>query len=190
MLSRNIHCNPTLSLCASQTAERQKWQKQFREDPFAQRTLMQKSPDRPHGLARAQRSKATGQNVYETTIKYAKKVPLLSPGATQQGVGSVSPSGLVCTSRCTCLRMRLECYLKMCQVLNFQHGTSVFWISDREEIAVGKEADTALVKGDIVSVLSDARHLCLPVEGVWRGGVPATVYEQGLPDLRYGALAP
>jgi hypothetical protein len=48
----------------------------------------------------------------------------------------------------------------MCQVLNFQHGTSVFWISDREEVAVGKEADLVLVKRDIVAVLSDARHLC------------------------------
>lgn len=77
----------------------------------------------------------------------------------------------------------------MCSSLQLSTTARQFGFSDRGEIAVGKKADLALVKGDIVSVLSDARHLCLPVEGVWREGVLATVYEHGFPELRHGDLA-
>ncbi|KAH8755990.1 hypothetical protein F5883DRAFT_569782 [Diaporthe sp. PMI_573] len=128
MLSRKIHCSPTLSLCASQTAERQEWQKQFREDPLAQRMLMRKSPDRPHGLASAQRSKATVQNAYETTKKmYQAGVPIIA-GSDSAGRGFGVPFGL---------GMHIEMHLFAHEIgmlpedvlksSTFHHGTSV-WI--------------------------------------------------------------
>ncbi|CAG7558177.1 unnamed protein product [Fusarium equiseti] len=183
MKSRNVHCNPTLSLCASQTAERQEWQQTFRSDPFAQSMLIEKTFEKPLGLAKAERPRASVQHVYETTRKlYQAGIPLIA-GSDCAGQGFGVAYGL---------GVHIEMYLFAHEigmspedVLKSATSTTAarFGFEDRGEISVGKKADLALVKGDIADVLSDPKNRCLPVVGVWRDGVLASIYECGYPEF-------
>ncbi|KAM0499050.1 hypothetical protein ACHAP8_005754 [Fusarium lateritium] len=183
MKSRNVHCNPTLSLCASQTAERQEWQQTFRRDPFAESMLIQKTPDKPLGLAKEQRPRAGVQHAYETTRKlYRAGVPLIA-GSDCAGQGFGVTYGL---------GIHIEMYLFAHEigmspedVLKSATSTTAarFGFKDRGEISVGKKADLVLVKGDITEVLSDPNNRCLPIAGVWRDGVLASIYERFHPEL-------
>ncbi|KAG7404475.1 hypothetical protein Forpe1208_v016001 [Fusarium oxysporum f. sp. rapae] len=183
MKSRNVHCNPTLSLCASQTAERQEWQQTFRRDPLAESMLIQKTPDKPLGLAKEQRPRAGVQHAYETTRKlYRAGVPLIA-GSDCAGQGFGVTYGL---------GIHIEMYLFAHEIGMspedvLKSATSItaarFGFKDRGEISVGKKADLVLLKGDIAEVLSDPKNRCLPIAGVWRDGVLASVYERLHPEF-------
>jgi imidazolonepropionase-like amidohydrolase len=183
MKSRNVHCNPTLSLCASQTAERQEWQQTFRRDPFARSMLIEKTFEKPLGLAKAERPRAGVQHAYETTRKlYQAGIPLIA-GSDCAGQGFGVAYGL---------GVHIEMYLFAHEigmspedVLKSATSTTAarFGFEDRGEISVGKKADLALVEGDIADVLSDPKNRCLPIVGVWRDGVLASIYERGYPEF-------
>ncbi|QKD61320.2 uncharacterized protein FOBCDRAFT_148509 [Fusarium oxysporum Fo47] len=152
MLTRNIHCNPTLVLCASQTVERQEWQREFRKDPLADRMMLPRKMYQA-GITLVAGSDAGGQ---EFGVAY--------------GLGMHIEMYLLKHE----IGMTLEDVLKAAT----SNVAKRFGFNDRGEIAVGKKADFVLLKGDADSVLSDIQQRCLPVEGVWRDGVLANVYEE------------
>uniref|UniRef100_A0A0D2YDG5 Amidohydrolase-related domain-containing protein n=1 Tax=Fusarium oxysporum (strain Fo5176) TaxID=660025 RepID=A0A0D2YDG5_FUSOF len=157
MLTRNIHCNPTLVLCASQTVERQEWQREFRKDPLADRMMLPRKMYQA-GITLVAGSDAGGQ---EFGVAY--------------GLGMHIEMYLLKHE----IGMTLEDVLKAAT----SNVAKRFGFNDRGEIAVGKKADFVLLKGDADSVLSDIQQGCLPVEGVWRDGVLANVYEERFPEF-------
>ena len=182
MKAGNIHCNPTLGLCASQTSQRQEWHQAFRADPFAEKMLIQKAADKPIGLAKDERPKSAVQNAYETTRKmYKAGVPLIV-GSDCAGKGLGVTYGL---------GIHIEMYLfsheigmSPAEVLKSATYTTAarFGFGDRGQISVGKRADLVLVEGDVAEVLSDPKKRCLPIAGVWREGILASVYTRNYPE--------
>ena len=145
--------------------------------------LIQKTPDKPLGLAMEQRPRAGVQHAYETTRKlYRAGVPLIA-GSDCAGQGFGVTYGL---------GIHIEMYLFAHEIGMspedvLKSATSItaarFGFRDRGEISVGKKADLVLVKGDIAEVLSDPKNRCLPIAGVWRDGILASVYERLHPEL-------
>jgi imidazolonepropionase-like amidohydrolase len=177
MADRGAHCNPTLCLCASQTAEDESMQRDFTADPLAQRLLLKKDPTRALGLARNEKPRASVANAYESVRSlYRAGVPLIV-GTDASGRELGVPYGL---------GMHMEMHLWAHEVgvtpediLRSATSTTAdrFGFHDRGRIAVGKRADLVLVQGDVVGAILDTRRRCLPLEGVWREGVMASVYE-------------
>ncbi|KAJ9412333.1 hypothetical protein QL093DRAFT_2027467 [Fusarium oxysporum] len=183
MLTRNIHCNPTLVLCASQTVERQEWQREFRKDPLADRMMLRKSPDQPLGLAETQKPRVRVQNAYETARKMYQAGITLVAGSDAGGQEFGVAYGLGMHIEMYLLKHEIGMTLEDVLKAATSNVAKRFGFNDRGEIAVGKKADFVLLKGDADSVLSDIQQGCLPVEGVWRDGVLANVYEERFPEF-------
>lgn len=173
MVSRNAHCNPTLCLCASQTAERQEVQHQFTQDSFAQEMLTQKECNKPLGLAEAQRPRAGIEHAYKSVkALYTAGVPLIV-GTDAAGRDIGAPYGL---------GMHIEMHslvhdvgMTPLDVLKAATSNTAdrFGFHDRGKIEVGRKADFVLVSGDIEAAMAQPERRCLPIKGVWREGVAA-----------------
>ena len=144
--------------------------------------LIQKAVDKPIGLAKDEHAKAAVQNAYESTRKmYKAGVPLIV-GSDCAGKGLGVTYGL---------GIHMEMYLFAHEigmspddVLKSATSTTAarFGFGDRGQISVGKRADLVLVEGDIAEVLSDPKKRCLPIAGVWREGILASVYTRNYPE--------
>lgn len=177
MVSQNAHCNPTLCLCASQTVERQELQDQFRKDSFAQRMLIEKADNRPMGLAEEQRPAASIFHSYKTVkTLYQAGVPLIV-GTDAAGDEVGSPYGL---------GMHIEMHILIHEVgmlaedvLKAATYTTAnrFGFHDRGKIEVGRKADLVLLDGDVTNAMADPEALCLPLKGVWRDGIMASIFD-------------
>ncbi|KAH8894490.1 hypothetical protein GQ53DRAFT_779982 [Thozetella sp. PMI_491] len=179
MLSRGAHCNPTLGLCASQTAECADLASAFVADPFAQRMLADRfrEPGKPLGFASAQKPRSSIANAYETTRSlYQAGVPLVvGSDAAGKGLGTTYGLGV-----------HVELFLLVHEIgLSPQEAlrcaTSIpagrFGFGDRGLIEAGRKADLVLIEGDVAVSLADERPHCLPVKAVWRDGIPASPFQ-------------
>ncbi|KAI3573246.1 hypothetical protein IWW34DRAFT_707315 [Fusarium oxysporum f. sp. albedinis] len=184
MASQQVHCNPTLVLCASHTTENREIRQQFLADPFAKKMMMEEPIDKPLGFAEHQRPKASVQHAYRTVRSlYQAGVPILA-GTDASGQGFDIPFGL---------GVHLELYLLAHEVGMtpedvLKTATSIpadrFGFNDRGRIEAGRKADLVLLEGDAASFLSDRYQRCLPITGVWRDGELTTVFSDGFPELR------
>ncbi|GKU06295.1 organophosphate acid anhydrase [Fusarium langsethiae] len=145
--------------------------------------LIQKTSDKPLGLAKEERPRAGVQHAYETTRKlYRAGVPLIAESdCAGQGFGVTYGLGV-----------HIEMYLFAHEigmspedVLKSATSSTAgrFGFEDKGEISVGIKADLVLVEGDVAVLLSDPNNRCLPLVGVWRDSVLTSVYEQGYPEL-------
>lgn len=177
MKSQRSHCSPTLGLCASQTGEGEELQRQFTEDPFAQRMLLDKTLGRPVGFAVSQRPRSSIQHAYQSVkALYRAGIPILvvtDAAGKQLGI----PYGL---------GVHMEIYLLTHQIgmttLDvLKAATSVpadkLLFHDRGRIEAGRKADFVLIEGDITAFLADANSLCLPIKETWREGFLASAFE-------------
>lgn len=177
MLEQGTHCNPTLSLCASQTGQGAQLQRRFADDPLARRMLLGPRPSEDIGLACGSRHVASIENAYENTrAMYRAGVPLVvGSDAAGQAAGSAFGLGV-----------HLEIY-QLVHEVGMRPGealrsatsltTERFGFADRGVIEGGRLADLVLLEGDVRTALADKDVLCLPVSMVWREGVPAEVYD-------------
>jgi imidazolonepropionase-like amidohydrolase len=167
------YCNPTLSTCGSQTQEGHEMQTRFTADPLAQKMLFDTQPRQPLAMGAAN---ASIEHAYESVrALYEAKVPII--------IGSDSSGQLKGTAYG--LGVHMEIYLlthkiKMSAVDVLKGATSLtadrFGFHDRGRIGVGKKADLVLLEGDVREILADEESLCLPVRGVWRDGIVASVW--------------
>jgi hypothetical protein len=184
MVSQQVHCNPTLVLCASHTKENREIRQQFLTDPFAKKMMMEDPMDKPLGFAEHQRPRASIQHAYKTVRElYRAGVPILA-GTDASGQGFDIPFGL---------GVHLELYLLAHEVgmtpedvLKTATSTPAdrFGFNDRGRIEAGRKADLVLIDGDVASVLSNQDQRCLPIIGVWRDGELATVFRDGFPEYK------
>lgn len=177
MLKKNVHCNPTLSLCASQTGQGAELQRRFAEDPFSKRMQFDPRPKEDISFACCSRHNASIENVYENTrTMYRAGVPLVvGSDAAGQATGPAFGLGV-----------HMEIYQLVHEVgmrpeEALRSATSMtaerFGFSDRGMIENGRLADLVLLEGDVRTTLADENSLCLPVSMVWRQGVPAEVFK-------------
>jgi imidazolonepropionase-like amidohydrolase len=170
----NAHCNPTLSTGGSQTREGDEIQAKFAADSLSQEMLFDKKARLPLGMGAANASIEHG---YESTkALYNAGVPIVI-GSDSSGQARGTAYGL---------GVHIEIYLlthkvKMTATDVLKGATSLiadrFGFHDRGRIAIGKKADLVLIEGDVRKILADEQKLCLPLQGVWRDGVLASVYE-------------
>lgn len=176
MLEKNVHCNPTLSLCASQTGQGAELQRRFAEEPLARRMLSNPRPGEQVGLACGSRHNASIENVYENTrAMYRAGVPLIvGSDAAGQAVGAAFGLGvhMEIYQMVHEVGMRPEEALRSATSLTAER----FGFDDRGVIESGRLADLVLLKGDVRTTLADKNMLCLPIGMVWREGVPAEVF--------------
>ena len=173
LLRNKAYLNPTLSTCASQTSEGDEMQGTFAADPLAQRMLFDKAPRQMLGLGGPN---ASIDNVFASTkAVYQVGVPIIV-GSDASGQARGTAYGL---------GVHIEMYLLshkvgMSPIEVLQAATSVtadrFGFHDRGRIGSGKKADLVLVESDVREVLADQRKLCLPLTGVWRDGILASVW--------------
>ncbi|KAJ3531911.1 hypothetical protein NM208_g370 [Fusarium decemcellulare] len=183
MAARQVHCSPTLCLCASHTGENQDFNQQFRQDPFAEKMMLQDYPGKPLGFAEAERPQSSVRNAYKTVKDlYQSGVPILA-GTDSTGQGFGVPFGL---------GLHQELYLFSHEVGMtpedvLKTATSIpaerFGFHDRGKVEAGRKADLVLIDGDVAALLSDPQQRCLPVNGVWRDGQLATVFAKNFPEL-------
>lgn len=177
MREKDIHCNPTLGLCASQTGQGAPLQRRFAEDPLARRMLFDPKPEEDIGLACNSRHVASIENVYENTrAMYRAGVPLVvGSDAAGQAAGSAFGLGvhLEIYQMVHEIGMRPEEALRSATSLTAER----FGYADRGMIESGRLADLVLLEGDIRKTLLDENLLCLPVSMVWREGVLADVFK-------------
>jgi imidazolonepropionase-like amidohydrolase len=173
----NAHCNPTLSTGGSQTREGDEIQAKFAADPLAQEMLFDKKPRLPLGMGA---SNASIEHGYESTkALYNAGVPIII-GSDSSGQARGTAYGLGVHIEIHLLTHKVE--MTVFDVL--KGATSLiadrFGFHDRGRIQSGKKADLVLVEGDVRKVLADEQKLCLPIQGVWRDGVLASVYKNRL----------
>ncbi|KAK7736384.1 hypothetical protein SLS63_003362 [Diaporthe eres] len=176
MKAKGTHCNPTLSLCASQTGQGAQLQRRFADDPLSRRMLFDPRPSEDIGLACNSRHNASIENVYENTrAMYRAGVPLIvGSDAAGQAAGSAFGLGvhLEIYQLVHEIGMRPEEALRSATSLTAER----FGFTDRGAIESGKLANLVLIEGDVRTALADKDVLCLPVSMVWREGVLADVY--------------
>lgn len=176
MLEKKVHCNPTLSLCASQTGQGAELQRRFAEEPLSRRMLLDPPPSDDIGLACGSRHNASIENVYENTrAMYRAGVPLIvGSDAAGQAAGSAFGLGvhMEIYQMVHEIGMRPEEALRSATSLTAER----FGFSDRGLIESGRLADLVLLEGDVRKTLADENVLCLPVSMVWREGVLADVF--------------
>lgn len=176
MRDKDVHCNPTLSLCASQTGQGVPLQLRFAADPLAGRMLSGPRPEQDIGLACGSRHNASIENVYENTrAMYRAGVPLVvGSDAAGQEAGSAFGLGvhLEIYQLVHEIGMRPEEALTSATSLTAER----FGFVDRGVIEEGRLADLVLLEGDVRKTLADENVLCLPVSMVWREGVLADVF--------------
>lgn len=176
MKENNVHCNPTLSLCASQTGQGAQLQRRFAEDPLSEKMLFDPKPGEDIGLACNSRHNASIENVYENTrAMYRAGVPLIvGSDAAGQAAGSAFGLGvhMEIYQMVHEIGMRPEEALRSATSLTAER----FGFADRGVIESGRLADLVLLEGDVRTTLADKNVLCLPVSMVWREGVLADVY--------------
>lgn len=176
MLENDIHCNPTLSLCASQTGQGAELQRRFAEEPLSRRMLFDPRPGEDMGLACGSRHNASIENVYENTrAMYRAGVPLVvGSDAAGQGAGSAFGLGV----HMEIYQMVHEVGMRPEEVLRSATSLTAerFGFDDRGVIESGRLADFVLLEGDVRMMLADANVLCLPISMVWREGVLAEVF--------------
>jgi imidazolonepropionase-like amidohydrolase len=176
MKERNVHCNPTLSVCASLTGEGLELQRRFVQDPLAKRMLFNDEPRGDIGLASQCKHASIGHAYENAAALYYAGVPLIV-GSDSAGreLGSAYGMGL----HMEMYRMVHGVGMKPEDVL--RGGTSLiaerFGFEDRGRIQEGARADLVLVNGDVRKCLSDEDSLCLPIKRVWRQGIMADVYQ-------------
>lgn len=177
MLEKNIHCSPTLSLCASQTGQGAELQRRFAEDPFSQRMQFDPRPKEDAGLACCSRHNAGIKNVYENTrALYRAGVPLVvGSDAAGQAIGSAFGLGvhMEIYQLVHEIGMRPEEALRSATSLTAER----FGFADRGVLENGRLADLVLLEGDVRVTLADENVLCLPVSMVWREGVPVETFK-------------
>lgn len=173
--NNDVHVNPTLSTCASQTREGDEMQRAFAADILAQRMLFDKRPREPLGMASPD---ITVENAFESTRRlYKAGVPLI--------VGSDSSGQARGTAWGLGVHMEIWYMVHKCgiSVLDALRGaTSLiadrFHFGDRGRLERGMKADLILLEGDVRSILADKSNLCLPIRFVWRDGVMADSWRQ------------
>ena len=176
MLEQQAHCNPTLSLCASQTGQGAQLQRRFAEEPLAQRMLFDPRPGEDIGLACGSRHNASIENVYENTrAMYRAGVPLVvGSDAAGQAAGSAFGLGV----HMEIYQMVHEVGMRPEEAL--RSATSLpaerFGFADRGVIESGRLADLVLLEGDVRTTLANENVLCLPISMVWREGILADVF--------------
>lgn len=180
MKEQGTHCNPTLSLCASQTGQGAELQRRFADDPLARRMLLGPPPSEDIGLACNSRHNASIENVYENTrAMYRAGVPLIvGSDAAGQAAGSAFGLGvhMEIYQMVHEIGMRPEEALRSATSLTAER----FGFPDRGAIESGRLADLVLLEGDVRTTLADRDVLCLPVSMVWREGVLADVYNNAV----------
>ncbi|KAK2613025.1 hypothetical protein QQS21_000954 [Conoideocrella luteorostrata] len=173
MLSQNMHCSPTLALCASQTGEDQDFFARFYDDPFAQEMLLNRTPGRPVGFAASETPRSSVNHAYESTkALYKAGVPVVV-GTDAAGREIGTPYGL---------GVHMEMYLLshkigMAPADVLKAATTVtadrFGFDDIGRLEPGRKADMVLIRGDVEKTLQDPGTHCLPIATVWREGVLA-----------------
>lgn len=180
-LRNNAHCNPTLTGNASQCKQNFDLAEQFAADPLTQRMLYDPSIRKFLGLAN---QKGNIEHSYASTrALHSAGVPLIV-GSDSSGQPRGQAYGL--TVHMEMWQMVHKIGMAPIEVL--KSATSLiadrFGFKDFGRIGVGKQADLVLVQGDVRKVMADPQARCLPVLGVWRGGVVADVYREGLPEYK------
>ncbi|KAH9884739.1 hypothetical protein F4778DRAFT_552651 [Xylariomycetidae sp. FL2044] len=179
MKEGGVHCNPTLSLCASATGAGLAMQKRFAEDPLAKRMLFDGRPRGDMNMAQHCQHATVG-NAYENTqALYRAGVPLIvGSDAAGQEVGSAYGLGV----HVEMYQMVHAIGMKPADVL--KSATSLiadrFGFKDRGKVEAGALGDLVLIEGDLRTSMLDEEVLCLPVRGVWREGVLAEVYQDAV----------
>ncbi|KAL1873940.1 hypothetical protein Daus18300_003813 [Diaporthe australafricana] len=176
MREKNVHCSPTLSLCASQTGQGAELQRRFAADPLARRMQFDPRPRRDIGLACGSRHNASIENVYETTREmYRAGVPLVvGSDAAGQDVGAGFGLGV----HMELYQMVHEIGMRPEEALSSATSLTAerFGFDDRGVIERGRLADLVLVEGDVRATMVDENVMCLPVSMVWREGVLGDVF--------------
>lgn len=175
MKQHNVHCNPTLSLCASQVGEGGEMQRRFAECPLAQRMLFDPQPRKDIGLACGMHN-ASKENAFENTrAMYRADVPLIvGSDCAGQEIGSAYGLGV----HMEMYYMVHEVGMRPDEVLRSATSLTAerFGLNDRGVLEVGRLADIVLLEGDVRESMLDQSMLCLPISGVWREGILADVY--------------
>ncbi|KAI9151247.1 hypothetical protein HJFPF1_08446 [Paramyrothecium foliicola] len=182
MLSRKVHCSPTLSLCASQTSEKQEWQEEFGQDSFAHKMLIGAADNKPLGLAKEQHPAASVEHAYKTTRALYRAGVTIIVGSDAAGQGFGVPYGLGVHIEMHLLARHVGMTPR--DVLRAATSATAerFGFRDRGELTKGRNADLVLTDGDIEAFLLNAQSRCLPIEGVWRDGILANVFEEDGPQ--------
>lgn len=178
MKETGAHCNPTLGLVAAQTDEGRELYEWYAEDTNAQRLLAGKTTYKAHGLAAAQKPKASIEHARANTrALYQAGVPIVA-GTDASGTGAGLPYGLG-------LHMELYALIHhagLSAVDALKAATSIpadrFKFHDRGRIAKGHKADLALIRTDVVEFLEDRQNRLLPLAAVFRNGTVAEPCER------------
>ena len=183
LYARNrAHCNPTLACMGSLTTEGAALQARFAQDPLAQRMLMSSSSRENlcKCMAMGKQGTAAVENAYNSVrALYRAGVPII--------VGSDAAGPALGTAYGLSLHMEMHLLIHevgMPPVDVLKGATSLtanrFGFADRGKLESGRLADLVLVEGDILKVLADRTHLCMPLKGVWREGIAAREWDGAL----------
>jgi imidazolonepropionase-like amidohydrolase len=184
MAKGKVHCNPTLVLCASQTGEAGDVHEKFKQDPFAQKMLIQKDFGKPLGLAKDQKPKASFHNAVKTVKDlYRGGVPILV-GTDAAGKGFGVPYGLGVHIEMHLLAKEVGMSASDVLKAATSNVADRLGFADRGRIQAGRKADLVLLEGDANAILSDSQPVCLPIKGVWRDGLLATSFQDTFIELR------
>ncbi|KAI0485536.1 hypothetical protein F4859DRAFT_471550 [Xylaria cf. heliscus] len=175
MKDKNIHCNPTLNASLSLKGEADEQQRRWTQDPFARKMLLTHHPKGNLGLAAHCQHAGAGHALENAKTLYRAGVPMIV-GADAAGTQIGIQYGL--GMHMEIHRMIHEVGMKVEDVL--RGATSLiaerYCFKDRGSIREGALADLVLIEGDVREKLGNKENLCIPVKGVWRGGILAEAY--------------
>jgi imidazolonepropionase-like amidohydrolase len=175
MKRNNVHCNPTLSLAASQAGAGDTIQQRFTQSPFAQRMLFDKTPRQNLGLS-AKNTKASYENaIRNTKAMYQAGIPLIvGSDCAGKHLGTAYGLGVHVEMRL----MTQVLGMKPAEILRAATALTAdrFGFTDRGRIQPGKKADLALLDGDARLFLEEKDAACLPIKMVWRDGISCSEY--------------
>lgn len=171
--ANGAHCNPTLTLLGSVTAEGQALREAFAHEPLAAKLGIGEDLQAKCAcsLSIANVSKTSIENAYASARALHKGGVPLVVGTDTTGMSHGFTFGLAVHHEMYLFAHRVG--MSAAEVLRAATATPAerFGLQDRGRIEVGRRADLALFEGDLRAHFADEKKLCMPLRCVWRGGV-------------------